>query len=181
MTGRLPIAFFAVMLTTSGTAVLAQPQDNASSTQQGEKKEGEDKTMKRAGEIVAQPVHDVGIGKKEVPPILADAVEAPYAPPRGKGCAAITQEMAALNAVLGPDFGTGTEENESKLGKVADIGGSAIVNSLIPFRGIVREVSGAAPAERRFAAAVSAGMARRGYLHGLAQRCGGAKKSAKKK
>jgi len=47
------------------------------------------------------------------------------------------------------------------------------VNTLLPFRGIVREVSGAAPAERKLAAAVGAGFARRGYLRGLhqARRC----------
>ncbi|MET0239271.1 MAG: hypothetical protein ABW184_05165 [Sphingobium sp.] len=122
-----------------------------------------------AGEIVTQPVRDVGLDKKEIPPILVAAVERPYAPPKGKGCAPIATERGQLDAVLGPDFGTGTKANEDKVGKVAAIGGSAIVNSLIPFRGIVREVSGAAPAERRFAAAVSAGMARRGYLRGVAQ------------
>ena len=42
-----------------------------------------------------------------------------------------------------------------------------MVNSLIPFRGIVREVSGAAPAERRLAAAIDAGFARRGFLRGV--------------
>ena len=46
--------------------------------------------------------------------------------------------------------------------------GKTIVNSLIPFRGLVREISGAAPAERRLQAAVAAGIARRGYLRGLA-------------
>jgi CheY-like chemotaxis protein len=34
--------------------------------------------------------------------------------------------------------------------------------------GLVREISGAAPAERRLQAAVTAGIARRGYLRGLA-------------
>ncbi|HEX7852655.1 MAG TPA: hypothetical protein VF503_03075 [Sphingobium sp.] len=150
------------------SAAPAQSEDAAAPARQDDAKGG-DNTTKRAGEIVTQPVRDVGIDKKKVPPILAQAVEAPYARPGGKGCAAITHEMTQLNAVLGPDFGQGTEENESKIGKVADVGGSAIVNSLIPLRGLVREVSGAAPADRRFAAAVSAGMARRGYLRGLVQ------------
>jgi len=43
-----------------------------------------------------------------------------------------------------------------------------VVNSLIPLRGLVREVSGAAPADRRLEAAIDAGLARRGYLRGLA-------------
>lgn len=173
MRTRYSAALIALLLVSGGSA-MARSQDDAG--------KGEDRTTKRAGEIVSQPARDVGIDKKKIPPILATAVESPYAAPRGKGCAPIRQEMAELNAVLGPDFGQGTAANESKLGKVADIGGSAIVNSLIPFRGLVREVSGAEAADRRYAAAVSGGMARRGYLHGLAQRqgCGAAKAVVKK-
>jgi hypothetical protein len=52
--------------------------------------------------------------------------------------------------------------------QLAEAGGAMVVNSLIPFRGIVREVSGAAAKERRMRAAVNAGLARRGYLRGLA-------------
>jgi hypothetical protein len=129
----------------------------------------DDDTAKRAGDIVTQPVRDVGLSKKEIPPILLTATQAPYAAPKGKACSAISGEMAQLNAALGPDFGVGTENNENKVGKIAAAGGSWIVNSLIPFRGLVREVSGAASQERRLAAAVAAGMARRGYLRGLAQ------------
>ncbi len=50
------------------------------------------------------------------------------------------------------------------------------MNSLIPFRGLVREVSGAGPAERRLNAAIDAGIARRGFLRGL-QRAEGWRRS----
>ena len=48
-----------------------------------------------------------------------------------------------------------------------------MVNSIIPFRGIVRELTGAAAAQRRYADAIDAGYARRGFLRGLqtARRC----------
>jgi len=155
---------------TGGTAVFAQPVP--ADRDDPAKPKGDHQTERRAEDIVTQPVRDVGIDKKKVPPVLEAAVEAPYAAPRGKGCPAVSSEMASLNEALGPDFGQGTEANENKLGAVAAAGGSAIVNTLIPFRGLVREISGAAPAERRLAAAVSAGMARRGYLHGIAQQRG---------
>ncbi len=128
-----------------------------------------DKTLDKAGDIAAQPVRDVGIDRKKIPQVLQDAVEAPYRLPASRGCRAITAELATLNAVLGPDFGTGTSENENKFGKIAAAGGEMLVNSLIPFRGLVREISGAASADRRYAAAVSAGFARRGFLRGMAQ------------
>ena len=46
-------------------------------------------------------------------------------------------------------------------------GGTALVDSIIPFRGLVREVSGAASSERRVQIATYAGVARRGFLHGM--------------
>ncbi|MBY8825729.1 hypothetical protein [Sphingomonas colocasiae] len=123
--------------------------------------------LDKAGNIASQPVRDLGIKKGEIPEVLQKAVQAPYAsPPRG--CRPINVELGELNAALGEDFGVGTEANENRTGKIAEAVGKTIVNSLIPFRGLVREISGAAPAERRLQAAVAAGIARRGYLRGLA-------------
>ncbi|MCW2392702.1 hypothetical protein M2336_001064 [Sphingobium sp. B1D7B] len=129
--------------------------------------EKEDKTAQKAGEIVTQPARDVGIEKTKIPEVLARAVEQPYAP-AGKGCRAVIDQIAELNAVLGPDFDANSKANENKFGNLAAAGGAAIVNSIIPFRGLVREVSGAAGAERRLQAAINGGVARRGYLRGLA-------------
>jgi hypothetical protein len=137
----------------------------AAQTQEDKK---EDSTLKKAGEIASQPARDVGINKAKVPEVLARAVEQPYAPPGGKGCKGIIASISELNEVLGADFGSNAKANENKFGKLAAAGGEAVVNSLIPFRGLVREVSGAAPADRRVDAAVNAGLARRGYLRGLA-------------
>jgi hypothetical protein len=67
---------------------------------------------------------------------------------------------------LGPDFGA-SPITENRAGAFASAGGQAVVNSLIPFRGLVREVSGAGPAQRRLNAALDAGYARRGYLRGI--------------
>lgn len=127
-----------------------------------------DDTFKRAENVVTQPARDIGIDKAKIPPVLEKSTEAPYAMPKG-GCRAITGELAELNKAIGPDFGTGTENNENRTGKIMEAGGSALVNALIPFRGLVREVSGAAPAERRLNAAVSTGLARRGFLRGVAK------------
>ena len=123
--------------------------------------------LDKAGDIASQPVRDLGINKGEIPEVLQKAVQDPYArPPRG--CRPINVELGELNAALGEDFGVGTEANENRAGKIAEAVGKTIVNSLIPFRGLVREISGAAPAERKLQAAVAAGIARRGYLRGLA-------------
>ncbi|MET0249151.1 MAG: hypothetical protein ABW164_05430 [Sphingobium sp.] len=125
-------------------------------------------TLDRAGKIATQPVRDVGLDKDEIPPVLLKAVENPYAAPPSRTCAGLKQSLAELDGVLGPDFTVGAKENENRTGRIASAVGRTVVNSLIPFRGLVREVSGAAPAERRLQAAVTAGIARRGYLRGMA-------------
>jgi hypothetical protein len=132
-----------------------------------------DDTLKKAGEIATQPVRDVGITRKSIPPVLIAAAEAPYKPPATHWCAPIITELADLDAALGPDFGASLPANENRAGKLAAAGGETVVNSLIPFRGLVREISGAASTERRREAAIAAGLARRGYLRGLAvsRRC----------
>lgn len=121
-------------------------------------------------DIVTQPARDVGIGKTEIPPLLVEASAAPYATEGVATCAQIAAAIADLNAVVGPDFSTSPTKNKTN---VAKVGGAAVINSLIPFRGVVREVSGAGAAERRKNAAIDAGIARRGFLRGLqsARRC----------
>lgn len=124
-------------------------------------------TAKKAGQIATQPVRDVGISKREIPPVLVEAVEAPYATAGVRTCRQITGAMAELNEVLGPDFVAGEVKKENKAGKLAEAGGKTIINSIIPFRGLVREVTGAAPADRQMNAAIDAGLARRGFLRGV--------------
>jgi hypothetical protein len=124
-------------------------------------------TMERkTGEIVSQPAKDIGLMKTEIPPILQAAADAPYSTKGLAACKSLGLEIARLNTALGPDFGS-SPITENRAGALASAGGQAVVNSLIPFRGIVREVTGAGPAQRRLNAALDAGYARRGYLRGI--------------
>ncbi|WP_231848707.1 hypothetical protein [Sphingobium sp. SYK-6] len=124
--------------------------------------------LEKAGRIASQPARDVGISKRKVPPVLQEAVKKPYAVPRRQDCRWLNYELARLNQALGPDFDVEDKSDEDKVEQLAYAGGEMIVNSLIPFRGLVREISGAGPADRRRTAAINAGLARRGYLRGLA-------------
>lgn len=130
-------------------------------------------TTTEATRIASQPARDVGASKVEIPPILQKAAKSPYSLTGLKTCAQISGEVEKLNTAIGRDFVAGNETKEDRKTKLAEAGGQTIVNSLIPFRGLVREISGAAPAERRLAAAVQAGYARRGFLRGvhLARAC----------
>ncbi len=130
-------------------------------------------TVNRAGKIVVQPAHDVGIAKTEIPPVLAKAAADPYSVEGLANCAQLTTAIKQLNSALGTDFTTARQRRENRAGKIAEAGGRSIVNALIPFRGVVREITGAAPAQRRLNAAIEAGYARRGFLRGIhyARRC----------
>jgi hypothetical protein len=121
-------------------------------------------SRQKAEHIVSQPARDVGVEKTKIPPVLAEASRAPYAMEGTATCGQIASGIGALNRALGPDFGGSTSSGKRS---VAEVGGEAVVNSLIPFRGLVREVTGAAPAQRRLQAAINAGLARRGFLRGL--------------
>lgn len=147
--------FFAIALCLAAQPARGQPDTD-------------DKTGERAAHIATQPVRDVGIAKDKIPPVLQQALEAPYAVPNGR-CRVLTSELVQLDTALGPDFDAMPAKGDDKLTQLAEAGGEMVVNSLIPFRGIVREVSGAAAADRHKRAAVNAGLARRGFLRGLAR------------
>lgn len=138
--------------------------------------DGTQKTLKRGGEIVTQPVQDVGAKKIEIPPALERARDDAYSLDGLRTCAQLRRETAALTKVLGPDFAAGGEKRENRAGRLAEAGGKTIINTIIPFRGLVREISGAGPAQRRLNLAIDAGFARRGFLRGVAvgRRCAGA-------
>jgi ribosomal protein S6E (S10) len=134
-----------------GTAVLAQ-----NGAQQ-------DSTLEAAGNKVTEPFDG-----KEVPQKLLDIQDDPYSLDGLRGCAAIIAEVRELNAVLGPDV---NETVDKSLGKkreetAARVAGSAI-GSIIPFGGIIGEVTGANAERRRYNIAIYAGTVRRGFLKGV--------------
>jgi hypothetical protein len=122
---------------------------------------------KKSVNIGTQPARDVGIMKRQVPPILVKAQNDPYSLKGLKTCKQLSGELTELNEVLGADYVVGNEVKENRAGKLAEAGGKTVINSIIPFRGLVREVTGAAPADRRLNAALDAGYARRGFLRGV--------------
>jgi hypothetical protein len=153
-------------VTTTKTTTTETPQ---AKTTQRTTHERITETGRTAGRIGSQPAVDVGAKKTVVPPVLERAIAAPYGPAGTTNCGQIRSGIGDLSAALGADFGAGSQTNEDRASKLAEAGGQTVVNSILPFRGLVREISGAAPAQRRLNAAMDAGYARRGYLRGLAR------------
>ena len=115
-------------------------------------------------DIARTPLEDLNIDRDEIPAVLLEAARYPYSRETLDDCDAIIAEIARIDTVLGPDYDfLERPEGELMPGSMA----KGLVGSLIPFRGIVREITGAAAEERDLLYAISAGMARRGFLKGL--------------
>jgi len=158
----------ATVTTTQTTQTKVETPNQTTTTTTTTTQRKADDTGRRAGEIATQPVRDVGAQKIRIPPAVQQAAAAPYSLTGLRTCAQLRQAIFDLSDALGPDYAGGVTVHENKAGKLAEAGGKTIVNAFIPFRGLVREISGAAPAERRLNAYIRAAFARRGFLRGVA-------------
>lgn len=117
-----------------------------------------------AVDVIATPASDLNLKKDEIPPILLAAGVDPYGLGTLRRCADLSAEVARLDAVLGDDIDIAqSRSGRPSAGKVAQ----SVVGSFIPFRGVIREISGANENERRLQAAIYAGTARRSFLKGV--------------
>lgn len=119
-----------------------------------------------AVDVAATPVTDLNLRKGEIPEILVAATERTYTLAGLSTCQQLASVIGELDAVLGDDLDTPTEgERRTSPGRLAQ----SVVGSFIPFRGIIREVSGANSKQRELQAAIQAGVARRSFLKGYGQ------------
>lgn len=119
-------------------------------------------------DALSQPLVDLGLKKTEIPEILKAAFAKPYSRTGMTKCAAIRSEIVKLDEALGRDFddpipAEGPDIEDKALGQA----GRMLSGKIIPFRGIVRELTGSADAKRDLDNAVDAGLTRRGFLKGL--------------
>jgi hypothetical protein len=120
---------------------------------------------------VATPVEDLNIKKTKIPEVLIRAQANPYDVTNATTCDALASEIAAIDVELGDDYdqvAAAGGAGESKGIKAAPLLKAGVAN-FIPFRGVIRQLSGAAQNEREIEQAIDAGFARRGFLKGKAQ------------
>lgn len=118
-----------------------------------------------ATEVAKTPLRDFNIDARDIPPLLIAAAAEPYALTGLDTCNALVADIAALDSLLGADYdiAEGSDASAMSVGRV----GQGVVGAIIPFRGILREVSGAAANERELSAAYTGGMVRRSFLKGV--------------
>ncbi len=119
-----------------------------------------------AVDVLATPAGDLNLRKGKIPALLDAAVANPYNLAGLRTCAQLSAAVTELDFILGPDRDIPADRAEKlSVGRVAQFA----VGSFIPFRGIIREVSGANGHQRKVEDAVEAGTARRSFLKGYGQ------------
>ena len=117
-----------------------------------------------AKDVAATPINDLNIKKTEIPPLLITAQEKPYDLTGLGSCASLSAAVIEMDKVIGDDIDLAAAANSKmQAGRVAQ----SVVGAFIPFRGVIREVSGASAQDRKMRAAILAGNARRGFLKGV--------------
>ena len=117
-----------------------------------------------AVDVIATPATDLNLRKGEIPPILLAAQQDAYGLGGLRRCSDLAAEVRRLDAVLGEDIDIAqAASHKVRAGTVAQ----SVVGSFIPFRGLIREVSGANESERKVQFAIYAGSSRRAFLKGV--------------
>lgn len=127
-------------------------------------------------EAVKAPLRDLNLVNDDVPVVLVHAYAKPYDSDGLTTCAAVNDQVAALDLALGPDVDiprTGLER-EGMFAKGRDMAGDAALDAVrsattgvIPVRSWVRRFSGANQAEKEAKAIVLSGEVRRGFLKAI--------------
>lgn len=112
------------------------------------------------GAALAQPFRDLSLIRGEAPSDLLRAAAEPYRALRD--CAAIAAELDMLKSLLGPDVDAAQAKDNGAGFAGAVVSGAAG----LPFRGVVRRLTGAHKRDEGVATAVLGAMVRRGFLKG---------------
>lgn len=123
----------------------------------------------------AAPLEDFNLRRREIPPLLA-ALKSPYGPPSEMTCPGIMMDIAELDALLGLDWDSGEPDQRLNTEILADEASDAALDAVrnvstgwIPFRGLVRQATGAQSHEKKYNQAFRIGAQRRAYLKGYGQ------------
>ncbi len=130
------------------------------------------------------PLEDLNLRREDIPERLA-SLDTPYGLPQGGelNCVAIADEVSRLTAVLGEDDDLPPpdeeRDDEDRAKWAADKSSDAALGAVaseardfIPFRGLVRDATGASAHSRRVTRAYRLGGERRAYLKGYGQAIG---------
>lgn len=118
---------------------------------------------------VSQPMRDLNIVREAEKAALSGAVGSPYADPAD--CASGLRELEALDAALGPDIDNPAAPASDNIAR--ELALDAVRGAVsLPYRGIIRRLSGAHRRDQTLSRAKGAGALRRAYLKGFGRGAG---------
>lgn len=121
-------------------------------------------------DVVMSPLSDVNLHRKAVPPVLQAALADPYDLTGIRSCAGYTTAIMDLDVALGDDIDVAQAKTaDEKMGNSAGTIAKSLIGSFIPFRGVIRELSGANAQQKAWERALYAGSVRRAFLKGMGQ------------
>ncbi len=166
---RGALLVLAAVLSLAGAA-MAQPPPGAG---QGELQTPDRNNTASVPNAVVAPLHDLNITRQPIPPVLLAAITNPYDPVVPHTCAEISRQISVLQYALGPDLDEPETPQTPSLtlenGKIALALLHGAAESLLPFAGFVRTLSGAGHHDELVVEAITAGSVRRGYLKGMGE------------
>lgn len=128
----------------------------------------------KAQDVAMSPLSDLNVRKRDVPAVLEAAMAKPYDLGGVKSCKGLTTAILDLDAALGDDIdvATGEKSDMENAGNTAGAIAKSVIGSFVPFRGVIREISGANAQDRMWNRALYAGTARRAFLKGMGEQRG---------
>jgi hypothetical protein len=112
---------------------------------------------------IEQPFRDLSLMRERPVDLLTRVEKDPYALAPGVTCQELVIQIADLDAVLGPDI----DSPQTKNSVAADLAYGALRGAIsLPFRGVVRAVTGAEKRDSVARRAALAGVVRRSFLKG---------------
>lgn len=130
-------------------------------------------TQSKYIDAVEAPFHDLNLIQKGIPSVLVEAEIAPYLVPSDQSCEALSASIYELDEALGSDQKGHLADPTLYERAVEELDAQAVdaiqntTESLLPFRGWVRKLSGAARHSKQIARANAAGLIRRAFLKGI--------------
>jgi len=156
-----------------GAPALAQPDQNPDNTPDSRVQTTPEANRESFKGAAQAPLRDLNVIRTQVPDILIQAMADPYARPKTKKCSELVALIAPLDGALGADIdipATAEEKTAMQRSRPMALGAVAgVASDVIPFRGVIRQLSGAQKHDEYVQSAIIAGFTRRAYLKGLGE------------
>ena len=125
------------------------------------------------------PLSDLNLKRTKIPKLLKQ-IDNPYDVPEDISCAQIATEVIKLNDILGRDWDIPPPDKKKFKDQAADGASTALLDTVsstaggfIPYRGVVRQITGASSHQKKVIRAYERGSHRRTFLKamGLMKEC----------